>query len=385
MLPLPLSHLPPPPDAARAVSAELDRLIRGEIQAAQGWISFERYMQLVLYAPGLGYYSGGSEKIGSAGDFATAPEISPLFARCVARQVAQLLERGLPDIVEVGAGSGILARDLLQALAASDCLPERYYIVEVSGDLRERQRTLLAESRWRARVHWLEELPSSMRCVLLTNEVLDAIPTHVVRKRDGHIEELGVAAADAEFVPSYRPATGALLESAESLGLEEGYQTEINLAARAFVRTFAERVDRGALLFFDYGFPAAEYYHAQRARGTLMCHYRHHAHDDAFVLRGLQDITAHVDFSAVARAAVEAGHHVVGYTTQAQFLVNCGITDLLAQTSAEDVRAYAPVAAQAQKLLSPAEMGELFKVLAIGRGIEAPLIGFVRGDRTHTL
>jgi SAM-dependent MidA family methyltransferase len=234
-------------------------------------------------------------------------------------------------------------------------------------------------------VQWLDVLPARLQALLIANEVLDAIPTHIVRTREGSIDEMGVTLRGAAFERGYRPATGELARVAKSLALPDDYETEINLAARAFVKSFARLIERGVLLFIDYGFPATEYYHPQRTRGTLMCHYRHRAHDDPFMLVGLQDITAHVDFTATASAGVEAGLRVLGYAAQAQFLVNTGITDHLAQTAPENVRAYAPLATQAQKLLSPAEMGEFFKVLALGRGIEGPLIGFSRGDRTHTL
>jgi SAM-dependent MidA family methyltransferase len=221
---------------------------------------------------------------------------------------------------------------------------------------------------------------------VIANEVLDAIPTRIVRFDRGAIEEVGVG-ANAEndgFERACRPASGALLEAARALDVPEPYETEINLAARAFVRTVSAMIESGAAIFIDYGFPAREYYHPQRSRGTLMCHYRHHAHDDPLSLVGLQDITSHVDFTAIADAALDAGLHVLGYTTQAQFLLDCGITDLLAETSPDDVEAYAPLASQAHKLLGPHEMGELFKVMAIGRGVAEPLVGFSR-DRTHTL
>jgi len=388
MLPPHLAHLPHPPPEAVAASARLEQRIVSEIAALDGWLSFARFMELALYAPGLGYYSAGSAKLGRAGDFVTAPEFSPLFARCLARQVGELIESGLPHVIEAGAGSGALAADLLQALAALDRLPERYLILEVSGDLRERQRERIARSAPELieRVHWLEVLPEPLRAVLVANEVLDAMPAHVVRSRNGRIEEMGVArGADGKLERSYRPAAGQLAAAASALDLPEDYETELNLAARAFVKSLARVIERGALLLVDYGFPAAEYYHPQRSCGTLMCHYRHHAHDDPFVLVGLQDITAHVDFTAIADAGVEAGFTVLGYTAQAQFLVNCGITDILAQTAPDDVVAYAPLASQAQKLLSPAEMGELFKVLALGKGVSQPLIGYAHGDRTHTL
>ena len=385
MLPLPesLAHLPAPSPEASEVSARLEARIRSGVEAA-GWLSFAQYMELALYAPGLGYYSAGSAKLGAEGDFVTAPEISPLFARCLARQVGELIGRGIPDVIELGAGSGALAADSLNALAAAGRLPERYRILELSGDLRERQRETIAERApdFAARVTWLEVLPQDFEAVVVANEVLDAMPTHVIRTRGSEIEELGV---DDALAPAWRPAGGELLRSARALALADDYQTEINLAARALTKVLGRRLRRGAFVFVDYGFPAAEYYHPQRAAGTLMCHYRHHAHPDPFVLVGLQDITAHVDFTAIATAGIDAGLSVLGYTTQAQFLINTGITDALSETPASDVRAYAPLAAQAQKLLSPAEMGELFKVLALGKGIDEPLVGFARGDRTHTL
>ena len=387
MLPRSLAHLPPPPPAAQALSAALEKRIRRAIEAAGGWLDFARYMELALYAPGYGYYSAGSTKLGEAGDFVTAPELSALYARSLARQVAKLVQAGLRNVVEVGAGSGALAADLLKALQALDRLPDRYLILEVSGDLRKRQRTHLAERvpQLVKRVQWLDSLPSRLSAVLLASEVLDAVPTHIVRKREGRLEEMGVVDDVSGFKAKYRSAMGEVLVGTRALALPDNYKTELNLAARAMVKSYAKAIDRGALFFFDYGFPAAEYYHPQRSMGTLMCHYRHHAHDDPFALVGLQDITAHVDFSAIAAAGAEAGLQVLGYTTQAQFLVNCGITEILAETPAEDAAAYAPLAAQAQKLLSPAEMGELFKVIALGKGLSGPLLGFARGDKSHTL
>jgi SAM-dependent MidA family methyltransferase len=383
-----LASLPSPPPEAAAISDALATHIAAEIEHAGGWISFARYMELALYAPALGYYSAGSAKLGAAGDFVTAPEFSPLFGRCVARQAAQVLQCGIPNVVELGAGSGALALHMLKALEESGELPERYTIVELSADLRERQKSRIAAeaAHLLMRIDWADALPDALDALVIANEVLDAVPANLVHTRDGGIDEVGVSVrADGTFAYSMRPASGELCEAAASLALPDDYRTEINLASRALVASLAERIARGALLFVDYGFPAAEYYHPQRSRGTLMCHYRHRAHDDPFALPGLQDITAHVDFTSIADAALAARMRVLGYTSQAQFLVNCGITDLLGATAADDARAYAPLAAQAQKLLSPAEMGELFKVLAIGRGIDAPLLGFVRGDKTHTL
>jgi SAM-dependent MidA family methyltransferase len=384
-----LASLPLPPPAAIAVSAALAGRIKAEVDLAGGWISFARYMELALYAPGLGYYSAGAAKLGPAGDFVTAPELSQLFGRCLARQAAQVLEQRIPNVVELGAGSGALALQILQALEESGQLPERYTIVELSADLRERQKARIAAEapHFLARVEWADSLPGPLEALVIANEVLDAVPTHLVHTRDGEMDEVGVSfdAQSGAFEYSMRRAGGALREIAASLALPDDYRTEINLASRALVASLAERITRGALLFFDYGFPAAEYYHPQRSRGTLMCHYRHHAHHDPFALPGLQDITAHVDFTSIADAALAARMRLLGYTSQAQFLVNCGITELLGETPADDARAYAPLASQAQKLLSPAEMGELFKVIAIGRGIDAPLLGFIRGARTHKL
>jgi SAM-dependent MidA family methyltransferase len=383
----PVAHLPAPDDAARAASARLGALIRADIEARGGWMPFDAYMQLALYAPGLGYYSAGSRKFGAAGDFVTAPELSPLFGRCLARQVAEVLAQDVPDVLEIGAGTGALPVVLLTELAALGRLPERYLILEVSADLRERQRETLAARAPRLidRVQWLDRLPSQLAAAIIGNEVLDAIPTHVVHTRSGAIEELGVAIVEDGFGWAARAAQGEVLEAAAALALPDDYRTEITLAAPAFVHTCGRLLKRGALFFIDYGFPAHELYHPQRNEGTLMCHYRHHAHSDPFMLVGLQDITAHVDFTAVAHAGAAAGLELLGYASQAQFLVNCGITELLAQVPASDAAAYAPLAGAAQQLLSPSEMGELFKVIALGRGIAPPLAGFVSGDRSHRL
>jgi SAM-dependent MidA family methyltransferase len=380
---------PPPSPAAQALSEALSATIRGEIAACGGWLAFERFMDLALYAPGLGYYSAGSTKLGPAGDFVTAPEVSPLFGRCVARQLREVAEHGFTEILEIGGGSGALAAQVLGELARSHDEPDRYLILEVSAELKERQRSHIAAAvpDLADRVEWIDCLSAHTRTLVIANEVLDAIPTRVVRAANGTIEELGVTVTDVgdSFEPRYRPAAGELLTVAQSLHLPDGYETEINLRARAFTRTLANAIERGVIFFVDYGYTAADYYHSQRSRGTLMCHYRHHAHEDPFTLVGLQDITSHVDFTATADAALEVGMEVLGYTTQAAFLINCGITDMLAELDSADLRSYAPVAGQAQKLLSPAQMGERFKVLALAKGVSIPLTGFARGDRTHTL
>jgi SAM-dependent MidA family methyltransferase len=340
-----------------------------------------------LHAPGLGYYSAGATKFGTDGDFITAPELGALFGRTLARQAAQILRADIPDIVELGAGSGRLARDLLMELASLDCLPKRYLILETSADLRQRQHELLHRDvpQHLHRVAWLDALPATLAALVIGNEVLDAMPAHMITVHTNGVDERGVALRDGAFEWRARPATGGLLEAAQKLGLAPGYTTEINLAAPSFIRTLAAHIERGVILLFDYGFPAREYYHPQRASGTLMCHYRQRAHDDPLCLTGLQDITAHVDFSAVADAATQSGLDLLGYSNQAQFLINCGITEVLAATPADNVTAYLPLAAQAQKLVSPAEMGELFKVIAFGRNHRVPLAGFASGNKQRLL
>ena len=378
--------LPEPTPDGRAHSERVAERIREEI-AASGWISFARYAEIALYAPGLGYYSAGAKKLGKAGDFVTAPEISPLYGQTLARQVLQVLQGGFEEVLEVGAGSGALAATLLEELERSGKPPRSYLILELSADLRERSRDTLAARvpHLLERVAWLNRLPPAFSGVVLGNEVLDAMPVHVVRVNGGKIEEGGVGVRGGRLDWSWRVASGEVLAAARALELPEGFRTEVALAARAFVRSLADVLERGVALFVDYGFPRKEYYHAQRREGTLMCHYRHHAHADPFFLPGLQDITSHVDFSAVAAAAREGGLELAGYTSQAQFLVNCGITEVMARTPAEDRPAFLPLANQANRLMSPAEMGELFKVIALSRGFSAPLIGLTEGDRRQAL
>jgi SAM-dependent MidA family methyltransferase len=303
----------------------------------------------------------------------------------MARQLAELLAQDVTDIIELGAGSGTLAAVVLEELAALDQLPQRYRILEVSADLRERQQQRLRARlpQYIDRIEWLDRLPDRLNAAVIGNEVLDALPVHRIRVDQSLVEELGVTTGMEGYAWATRPATGAVAAAAGQLSLPDDYETEINLAAPALIGDLASRLDHGALLFIDYGFPAREFFHPQRNRGTLMCHYRHHAHDDPFLWPGLQDITAHVDFSAVAQAG--AALDLLGYTNQAQFLINGGITGLLAEIPASDVARYAPLAAQAQQLLSPAEMGELFKVIALGRGFDEPPLGFARGDRSHRL
>ena len=370
-------------DASRALTARIE----AEIAARDGWITFARYMQLALYAPGLGYYTGGAAKFGPAGDFVTAPSLGPLFAQTLARQVAELVRRSAPHIVEFGAGGGELAGELLAELARLGCPLDRYAILEPGAELRDRQRAAIAKlaPEHLAKVEWLDQLPKRFRGVMIANEVVDAMPVHAIAWREEGIFERGVAIEGGKLAWAERPAYGEVLAVADALRIAPPYASEIALAAHGWMRSVAESLELGALLVIDYGFPAHEFYHPQRSTGTLMCHYRHFAHSDPFLYPGLQDITAHVDFSALVAAGRSAALDVLGYATQSNFLVNCGITEVLERSDPADARRFAPLAATAQKLLSSAEMGELFKVLCVGRGDGGTLTGFARGERSHTL
>ncbi|GHU28576.1 SAM-dependent methyltransferase [Betaproteobacteria bacterium] len=392
-----LSSLPslPIPDAdAQQASAALVSRIRDEISRADGWIGFDRFMEMALYTPGLGYYSGGAHKFGAAGDFITAPELTPIFAQTLAVQAQQILSLSAPHIIEVGAGSGRLAADMLLELERRDSLPDSYRILDLSGELRERQQATIAElaPHLLPRIDWLDRLPERFSGLVLANELLDALPVHRVRwggeDAPETIFERGVAWQDG-FVWDDRRAEGRVLEQAQKIAVEyqppAGYVSEISLVAGDWTAVWGNILACGALLLIDYGFPRHEFYHPQRNDGTLMCHYRHRAHSEAFFLPGLQDITAHVDFTAIIESGYEAGLDLLGYTSQAQFLLNSGVTDILARTPFEDSKRYLPRARAVQKLVSPAEMGELFKVIALGKGIAETLAGFAVDDRSVSL
>jgi SAM-dependent MidA family methyltransferase len=385
------SGLPEPGDAAREHSARLVGLIREEMERSGGSIPFDRYMELALYAPGLGYYSAGTAKLGAEGDFVTAPELSPLFARCIARQCRELLERSGGDVLELGAGTGRLAARLLEDLVAQDCLPDHYLILEVSADLRERQQRFLSERLpgLRDRVSWLERLPARpFRGVLLANEVVDALPVHRVRLDGDQVLEYYVAWEAGGLVWRLQPPAGSVRQAVARLAalvdLPAGYTTEVNLAAGPWIRSLAELLEAGALLVIDYGFPRHEYYHPQRDQGTLMCHYRHRAHGNPLVLTGLQDITAHVDFTALAESALDADLTLAGYASQADFLLATGLADFARIAAGGEPRSQIEIAGQVKQLVMPSEMGELFKVMAFTRDVAGPLLGFAR-DRRHRL
>lgn len=377
--------LPLPDAAAQAHSEALIALIRDEIQGRGGRISFARFMELALYAPGLGYYSGGSQKFGEAGDFVTAPEISPYFSRCLARQSAEVLQHlHGAEVLEVGAGSGVMAAEVLAELEALDCLPQRYSILELSAELRQRQRESIAARvpHLMERVQWLDVLPQArFKGVVLANELLDALPVHCVRLTQSGGQERYVSWDGERFQWALgEPSTPELAARMDSLlqGLPPGYETEINLAAEGWITSMAQMLEAGVILLIDYGFPRHEYYHPERAMGTLMCHYRHRAHDDPFVYPGLQDITAHVDFTAVAEAAVEAGLGVSGYNTQGFFLMATGIAEM--GEGMEDAKQQILNAQQIRTLTLPTEMGELFKVMALSKNYDEPLSGFALQD-----
>lgn len=379
----------PSPDAQAHSQQLIDHICR-EMAAAGGWLSFDRYMALALYTPGLGYYSGGARKFGADGDFVTAPELTPVFAGALAAQVAQIMAASAPAIIEAGAGTGRLAADLLLALEARGALPASYAILELSGELAARQKATLEQHcpHLASRVTWLHCLPEHFDGVVIGNEVLDAMPVSLVHWQESGIAERGVALAEHGFVWQDRPASAELTAAAQKLAdecaLPPGFVSEIALAAPAWLGEWGRILGKGGLLLLDYGFPRHEYYHPQRGAGTLMCHYRHHAHADPFFLPGLQDITAHVDFTTIAEAAFAAGLDVLGYTAQSQFLFNCGLLELMSGQDSTSP-AYLRNASAVQKLISPAEMGELFKVIALGRDLTIPLLGFARGDRLHKL
>lgn len=392
------SQVPAPDPQALAHSERLLAVIREAIDAGQGKISFAEYMSLALMAPGLGYYSAGSRKFGSAGDFVTAPEISPLFGYSLARQCQQVLNalrrapdlqgKGAADILEVGAGTGAMAVDILQALEAQGTLPAHYFILEPSPELRQRQGERikrLLPGALATRVQWLTALPTDFRGIILANEVLDVLPVHRFKRVAGGLQA-------ARFQEAYVKWDGQQLqwrwdelssqELAEQLCLRcshlaEGYQSEINLAQDAWLAGLSACLHSGLILMIDYGYPRHEYYHPQRHMGTLLCHYRHRAHEDALFYPGLQDITAQVDFTAVAEAASGLGLHVAGFNSQGQFLLSCGIHDITAEMSQHaDMPQRLRLSQQLKQLTMPGEMGEIFKVMAVSRELDMPLLGF---------
>ncbi|HLQ26770.1 MAG TPA: SAM-dependent methyltransferase [Acidiferrobacterales bacterium] len=384
-------ELPEPGAEERAHSEALIQSIRAEISQVNGSMDFRRFMELALYAPGLGYYSAGKFKFGAVGDFITAPELSPLFGRCIARQCEQIMRPlGPCDILEAGAGSGALAVELLIELEARACLPVNYFIIELGADLRERQQEHIKRRAPHLfpRVQWLDTLPiSGFRGVILGNELLDSMPVQRFCVGEDGITQLIIGWQDGKFVWREQPADEAIVQRITPLELPPGYVSEINFNAEAWVASIADMLEAGVLLLIDYGFPRLEFYHPERMQGTVMCHYRHHAHGDPLILVGLQDITAHVDFTAVAEAGHQAGLEVAGYTSQADFLLATGLMEFIENSDPREARTHLHLSRQIKKLTLPSEMGELFKVIAMGRNLanEEQLLGFTRRDRRGRL
>jgi SAM-dependent MidA family methyltransferase len=387
--------LPEPNAELKELSRELCALIRAEI-AADGFMPFSRFMEMALYQPGLGYYSAGLHKLGASGDFVTAPELGSLFAGCLARQVEQIAhELGSYDILEIGAGNGRMAADLLRLIDPA-AAPGAYRILERSADLRAVQQQTLAAAvpQWLDRVQWLDApAEQHWQGVILANEVIDALAVERFRWRDGNIEQAGVTiasddpAGEAGFAWAFRDAPETLRRAVEALQLqvESPYQSEILPGLPDWLATVTGSLQRGVALFIDYGYPRREYYLPERNDGTLVCNYRHRAHGDVFFWPGLQDITAFVDFTALAEAGEACGLELSGYTSQALFLLACGLDEVLSgqleQAQDEGLR----LSAEAKQLTLPGMMGERFQVMALGRGFELPLRGFALGDLSYRL
>ena len=384
-----VQQLPLPDETGLAISERLMKQVRRAIDQTPHGIPFDRFMEMALYAPGLGYYVAGSRKFGETGDFVTSPEVSPLFAQCMARQAAEVLERlGAGEILEFGAGSGLLAADMLAELERLDRLPQRYAIVELSPELQSRQKETL-QSRvphLLDRVAWLPRLPDRFTGFVVANELLDAMPVSRFRIGAEGIEEsfviYGEQGLEERFFPAETPRLADAVERlSTSVGLlTEGYVSEISLRQSAWLTALAQSIRRGAVILVDYGYCAKEFYHPQRRRGTLMCHYRHRAHEDPFCWLGLQDITAHVDFTAAVRSAIASGFRLGGYTTQAHFLLANGLDALLADSDPADVARHMALMQGVKRLTLPSEMGERFKVLGLLKGVEMTLQGFSLRD-----
>lgn len=378
-------NLPQLTSEEKAQQQAMKSLLEKEIREAGGALPFDRYMELALYAPGLGYYVSGAHKFGKGGDFVTAPEISPCFGQCLARQCQQVLQQTAdPRILEFGAGTGLMAAQILAELERlQPGQTVRYQILELSAELQHRQRQTLEERTpgLADRVEWVQEVPEGFSGVVLANEVLDAMPAHVFRRNERGLEEQWVAMREQALQLCWRPAREALRQAVsaieQELGqLSPGYVSEANLRLAPWLEMLGKRLGQAVVLLIDYGYTRREYYHPQRNMGTLICHYRHQAHDDALLRPGLQDITANVDFSAVAEAGEKAGLELLGFNSQANFLLGCGLEELLARSDPEAVAAHMAAVQGVKQLIMPDAMGERFKVIALGKGLEMALRGF---------
>ncbi|MDH5392385.1 MAG: SAM-dependent methyltransferase [Gammaproteobacteria bacterium] len=399
-----MAALPEPAAEQKTHSQKLQQKMIEAIRDSDGSIGFDRYMAMALYQPGLGYYAAGAQKFGAAGDFITSPEVSPLFAQCLARQIQQAMV-ALPDavVIEFGAGSGALATDLLLALESSGSLPQAYWIVEVSAELQQRQQQRLKQkcAQLLDRVVWLQQLPDeSVNAVVIANEVLDAMPVRAFEKQNGELFERKVSENKHELSWLNMPADESLkaalkeIEASTEQPLPENYRSEFNPSLKPWLSSVAAMLKNGLVLLIDYGYDASEYYSAEREMGTMMCYYRHRAHDNVFFYPGLQDITAFVDFTALAESAFDCGFEVMGYTTQAQFLFGCGLAEIfenkMAQLSADSVKQQLHLSQQVKTLTLPGEMGERFKVMALGKNCQTDetgqgLMGFTVADLRRRL
>lgn len=392
----PNRQLPPPSDEAMDISHELSQKIRTYIKR-HGTIPFSRFMELALYTPGLGYYAGDLPKIGRTGDFTTAPEISPIFSRCLARQAAQGLQLlDTKNLVEFGAGRGIMARDVIQELEDQQTEWHRYYIIELSADLRHQQEETLSQlpDNLRSKIVWLERLPTQpMEAVILANEVLDAMPFERLKlePHEASLAKVRVNPETDQFEWFYERITDQRIQRMVNGILhmigepkEQGYFTEINLHIEPWLKSISDWLSKGLILLVDYGYSRREYYQPARRMGTLRCHYQHLAHDNPFFYPGLQDITAHVDFTNVAEAGFDAGFKIAGFTTQANFLMGSGLMEMSADPQLEITESI-KIAQQIKTLTLPDEMGETFKTMALTKHLDAPLIGFSVRDLRHTL
>jgi SAM-dependent MidA family methyltransferase len=392
-VPLDLPELTP--DEA-AHSAALVERIHAVVVADGGWIGFDRFMQLALYEPGLGYYSAGARKFGAAGDFITAPEVAPVFSRCLATQCAEVIRELGPHsrLLELGAGSGVMAAELLAELERQGALPAEYWILDLSADLRERQHETLRQHvpHLLPRVQWLDSLPDEPFVgMILANEVLDALSVQRFAIRGGEVNALGVSSTFGQLQLSEVRAASRLvaavrrIEKDTGTTLPDGYESELCVGLAEWLQSIAYSLERGVLLFVDYGLPRREYYSAERTHGTLLCHFRHRFHDDALTRIGLQDITAWVDFTAVAEAAQGAGCEIAGFTTQAHFLIGCGLGEYVAHVEGLELAQRLNLSRQAMVLTLPGEMGERFKVMALSKAYDSPLRGFATRDLRHSL
>ncbi len=385
------SILPVPDQDALNQSEKLIECIKAALYEQGGTISFDEYMRLALYEPGLGYYSAGSRKFGSKGDFVTAPELSPIFSQCLAHQCVQILnDLGTGTILELGAGTGSMARDILLELEKQNSLPDKYLILEVSADLKQRQQENLTETipHLLERVVWLDTLPEEgISGVILANEVLDALPVKRFKKSATGFKEMKVGLGDNQFIWVESDAEEELINSLHRLEegqpalFPENYISEINTPLEQWLKGLDSVLNKGVMLFIDYGYSAAEYYHPERMDGSLLCHYRHRVHTDPFYYPGLQDITSSVNFTAAAESADAIGLHVSGYTNQTYFLFGCGLEELLADMNQLDIKAQTKIAQQVRILTMPEEMGERFKVMALTKEYDHVLRGFALMDQ----